>query len=165
MKNHKLVGISLAGAVVAAIGAIAGASTTTNTPASACVPLFGTYAINDAGHGQNTSTAGLTSVVCPIDRAIAPTVATKVAATVWVVDRSSTDNVCCTLESANENGVQVKNPTPICSTGASTAAQALQLPQIVDGFTFSHFQINCVLPAAASASAPSKLVTYRSIVD
>lgn len=158
-RSHVISALALA--IVGSTGAVI-ASTTTNTPGATCVASSGTLVNSIDGQSANL-TASSATAVCPIDRQIAPTVSTKVAATVWVVDESSTANVCCTLHSRNPSGAIV-NSAQVCSTGQSSASQSLALAQITDGTTFSHYYITCTVPGL-SGGLVSKVLTYRSIED
>lgn len=158
-RSHVLSALALA--LVGSAGAVV-ASTTTNTPGATCVASSGALVNSIDGQAANLTTSSATAV-CPIDRQIAPTVSTKVAATVWVVDESSSANVCCTLHSRNPNGVSV-NSAQVCSSGQTSASQQLSLAQITDNTTFSHYFITCTVPALSSGLV-SKVLTYRSIED
>jgi hypothetical protein len=152
---------ALALSIIGSAGIVV-ASTTTNTPGATCVASSGTLINSVDGQAANLTTSSATAV-CPIDRQIAPTESTKVAATVWVVDESSASNVCCTLRSKNPAGGEVAG-TQVCSSGASSAYQTLSLAQITDTTTFSHYFITCSVPGT-SGGLVSKVLTYRSIED
>jgi len=160
---NKRLSISVSSFILLAAAGGVLASTTTNTPGATCVAASGSLINSVDGASANLGASAATAV-CPADRQIAPTTSTKVAATVWVVDESSTANVCCTINSKNPSGALVTNTAPVCSTGASSAAQQLSLPQITDGFTFSHYYVQCTIPAV-SGGLVSKVLTYRTIQD
>ncbi len=50
----------------------------------------------------------------------------------------------------------------MCSTGSTSDDQQLRVdfPKVHDPYTFSHFQMNCTLPAASS-DGKSAVRTYR----
>jgi hypothetical protein len=160
MKRSHLIS-ALALAILGSAGVVI-ASTSTNTPGATCVASSGTLVNSVDGQSANLTTSSATAV-CPIDRQIAPTVSTKVAATVWVVDESTSANVCCTLHSKNPGGAEV-NGSQVCSSGSSSNYQTLSLAQITDGATFSHYFITCTVPGTSSGLV-SKVLTYRSIED
>lgn len=147
---------------IAAAAGFAFATTTTNTPGASCVASSGTLSPLANGAIQNAGASGATAS-CPADRQLAPSLATKVAATVWVIDQSTSGNVCCTVSSHNTSGATVSSPS-VCSAGKSSAIQALSLAQITDTYTFSSFYVSCTLPAAESGVA-SQIVTYRTVQD
>jgi hypothetical protein len=159
MKRTHLIS-ALALSIISAGAVIA--STTTNTPGATCVASSGTLVNSVDGQSANLTTSSATAV-CPIDRQIAPTLSTKVAATVWVVDESTSANVCCTLHSKNLAGGEQSSPQ-VCSSGSSSAYQTISLAQITDGATFSHYFISCTVPGTSSGLV-SKVLTYRSIED
>lgn len=160
--NKRISAISVFAFSALGAGAVL-ASTLTNTPGAACVASSG--ALVKSGDGTASNIGSLTATaVCPVDRQIAPTLSTKVAATVWVIDQSTSANVCCTINSKNPGGAVVSNPTPVCSTGSTTSVQTLSLPQITDTFTFSHYYVQCTVPAM-SGGLSSKILTYRTVQD
>jgi hypothetical protein len=77
----------------------------------------------------------------------------------FVMDRDPSSDVCCTLQSKNAGGALTSGPT-VCSSGASSDAQLLQLPSIYDNTTYSQFNVVCSLPAAGS-SGQSGVLVYR----
>jgi len=79
------------------------ADITHNTPGAVCVATSGSLVNSVDGQSANLTTS-TASAVCPIDRDIAPTLSTKVAATVWVLDENPSTDVCCTLHSKNPGG-------------------------------------------------------------
>ena len=159
MKRSHLIS-ALALSIISAGAVIA--STTTNTPGATCVASSGTLVNSVDGQSVNLTTSSA-SAVCPIDRQIAPTVSTKVAATVWVVDQSTSANICCTLHSKNPAGGEQSSPQ-VCSSGSNSTYQTISLAQITDNATFSHYFISCTVPGTSSGLA-SKILTYRSIED
>jgi hypothetical protein len=159
MKRSHLISV-LALSIISAGAVIA--STTTNTPGATCVAASGTLVNSSDGQSVNLTTSSATAV-CPIDRQIAPTLSTKVQATVWVVDQSTSANICCTLHSKNPAGGEQTSPQ-VCSSSSSSTYQTISLAQITDGATFSHYFISCTVPGTSSGLA-SKVLTYRSIED
>lgn len=141
----------LAGAVLAA--------TTTNSPGSACVATAGSVNVRGDGEAENVTGSTIT-VVCPADRPIGGSPATKVSGTVFVIDQNPAGEVCCKVMSKNPSGAVVQSAS-VCSTGSSSSYQNLALPEITDTFTFSHFFIQCTIPPA-SAGLTSRISTYRT---
>jgi hypothetical protein len=141
---------------------VAFGSTTTNTPGAACVAASG--ALVNSVDGEAANLSGSTAIaVCPADRTLAPALSTKVSAVVWVVDESSAANVCCTVNSKNPDGVIVSSPQ-VCSSGVSSGYQMLTLAQISDGYTYSHYYVQCSVPGTSNGLI-SKVLTYRTIQD
>ena len=153
--------LGLSGALALA-ATLALASTTSNTPAASCSATSGSLTVAGGGQLQN-GTSSTASAVCPIDRTIAPTLSTSVSATVWVIDQSSTQNVCCTLTSTNPLGNPPISSPQVCSSGKSASVQTLSLAQITDTKTFSHYAITCTVPAVDGSA--SQLLTYRAVQD
>jgi Trypsin len=107
----------------------------------------------------NPSSSAVT-VVCPIDRPIEPTASDFVRAPkMWVIDRSSTDDVCCHLQSKNPDGTLITGEDT-CSSGNSSSYQTLTLSSVKDGTTWSQFDLVCTLPANSS-SGSSAIDGYR----
>ena len=151
-------------ALVLGIATVAGVSfaDTDNAPGSMCVATgSNTMSINTVGHGYNNNTSSMT-VVCPSERKIiGSNFATKFKGTVWVMDRSTTDNVCCRAMTRNPGGANVTG-TEVCTSGSSSSYKQLNVPQITDNYTWSHFYIRCTLPAKDGSNA-SRILTYRSV--
>jgi hypothetical protein len=160
MKRSHLIS-ALALSIVGSAGAVI-ASTITNTPGATCVASNGTLVATADGQSANLTTSSATAV-CPIDRELAPTASTKVAATVWIVDESTTANVCCSLHSKSPAGPEL-NSGVTCSSGASATYKTLSLAQVTDAATYSHYFITCSVPGMSSGLV-SKVLTYRSIED
>ncbi len=138
------------------------ASTTTNTPGAVCVASSGSLINGASGESANFTNASATAV-CAADRSIAPTLSTKVSAVVWVVDESTSANVCCTINSKNPSGTLISSPQ-VCSSGSTYASQTLTLAQITDGYTYSHYYVSCTVPAL-SGGLISKILGYRTVQD
>jgi hypothetical protein len=143
------------------------ADITHNVPGAVCVATSGSLVNSVDGHSANITTSSA-SAVCPIDRDIAPTLSTKVAATVWVLDENPSADVCCQLHSKNPGGAVVTSPAapagPVCSTGASSTYQTLALPQLTDTSTYSHYYITCTVPGTSSGTS-SMILTYRAVEE
>jgi hypothetical protein len=158
----KRLSVSLFALSTVGAAAVAFASTSANTPGASCVASTGSLFNAVTGEAANL-TASTVTAVCPIDRVIAPTVSTKVSAVVWVRDQNPSLDVCCTLNSKNPSGNLVSSPQ-VCSSGSSSSYQQLTLPQISDGYTYSHYYVQCSIPGT-SGGAFSELLTYRSVQD
>ena len=160
--SKKILGIALSLTLLGSIAGAVWASTTTNSPGAYCVASTGSLSVRDDGEVENTTGSTVTAV-CPAERAIAPSTVTQVSGTVFVVDRSSTANVCCRVVSRNASGSVVLG-TEECSTGSSTSYQQLALPQITDTATFSQYFVRCTVPPV-SAGAASRIQLYRTTQD
>lgn len=142
------------------VAAAAAADDMQNFPASLCVASSGTLLVRSDGQAENGTAAAVT-VVCPVPRPnLGGVVTTHFSGTVWVVDRHPTENVCCRAYSKNPTGALIPG-AQVCSTGDSSSYQTLALPQLDDGFTWSHFFVQCTLPATSSGLR-SRLLTYRA---
>jgi hypothetical protein len=138
------------------------ATSTDNSPGALCVGTTGGSLTNTSdGEAQNLNGATVTAI-CPVERPISPTAATVISGRAFVVDQSTTGDVCCRMVSKNPSGGAKIVSAFVCTSGSSSSMQILDTPQITDTTTFSHFYIECSVPAAASA--PSKILTYRSII-
>ena len=126
-----------------------------NRPGARCRAASGTVQASSSG-AFVAGTAGGT-VVCPIDRPVAPT-ATNLASVpaVWVVDDSSTADVCCNIQALDSTG-GVTPAGSVCSSGASGVPQTLTLPSLLDTHTFDSWSVSCTLPPQ------SVLETYRTL--
>lgn len=152
------VGIALSMTLLSTAGAV-WAATTTNSPGAYCVAASGGLSVRDDGEVENTSAATVTAV-CSAERPISPATTTKVSGTVFVVDRSSTANVCCKIMSKNAGGAVVQSAS-VCSAGNSTGHQKLELPQITDLCTYSQYFVQCTLPPVSAGTA-SRIQLYRT---
>lgn len=133
----------------------------TNRPAAACKGVDGAaLAYQPDGQALNASGSYQTAV-CPISRPVSPVFADTIAKTkVWVLDRSSTDDVCCYAQSTNPGSARVVS-TVVCSSGNQAGVQQLDLPTIRDGASWSQASVVCSMPPP-SASGTSGLVGYRA---
>jgi hypothetical protein len=139
------------------VAAVAVAATTTNAPGAYCVATNGnSLTIRTDGEAEN-KTAVTVNALCPVERVAG---STQVSGTVFVVDQSSSANVCCKLVSKNPSGARIDG-TQACSTGSSTAGQSLSLAPITDAFSYSHFFVQCTMPPQNGASA-SRIQMYRT---
>jgi hypothetical protein len=146
---------------LATAAGVAWAATGTSTPGSACVGVDGKLDIGSDGTASNPTTASITAM-CPVERRISPTVATKISATVYAFDRSASGNVCCRLISRNPGSETRIEGTQVCSSGSGTTSQALALPQLTDPYSFSHFAVRCTVPPV-NANATSQIVMYTTV--
>ncbi len=127
-----------------------------NQAGGRCRPVTGatpTYTADGAVTGGPSGAV----MVCPVDRPISPTANFIRAPHVWVVDRSTSSNVCCHLQSQGDASVTGDD---VCSTGATTAVQSLTLPSIYDTHANDFVTVSCTLPAAQSG-AESSIEGYR----
>lgn len=126
---------------------------TVNRPGARCQPVLGgdlTY--TSTGMAKASSSVDM---LCPIDRPIAPTVASLAAGDVWVLDPSTTGNVCCQLVASNPISGVAYGDT-VCTSGTSSSYTTLELPLLRSSGTFSHFAALCSVPAGDT------VVGYRS---
>lgn len=132
-----------------------------NQPAAYCKPIgIDTVDYEDDGTLYN-ATGSPVSVVCPITRPLAPAFADFISVPrIWVYDRSSTDDVCCSIQSKNVGGGLVTGDA-VCSSGNAAGYQSLALASVHDGLTFSHASILCSIPAT-TGSGGSGLAGYRA---
>lgn len=134
-----------------------------NAPGSYCVGAGGVLSVNTSGNVENKTASAVTGI-CPAERkVIGGSWATHFSARVWVMDQSASQNVCCRVLSRTPNGV-VKTGAEVCSTGASTDDQSLDLPEIVEGYTFAHFFVRCSVPAIDGIKT-SRILTVRTIQE
>lgn len=147
-------------ATLVAVSAAALADTSTNSPGSACVAAgAGSLNARSDGEAENTSAQAVTAV-CPADRPVGTGGTSNVSGTVFVVDQSTTGNVCCRIMSKNASDAVVQS-AQVCSTGNSASYQVLSLPQISDPFTYSHYFVQCTVPPI-NGSLTSRIQMYRT---
>ncbi len=162
LRNHirVLLGTMTIALATSAVMGVAEAAEMTNAPGSACIAAgSAVLTARTDGQAENQGAAGLTAV-CPVDRKqIGSSLATVLSGRVWVVDQHSTQDVCCRVVTKNPNGA-AKLGDLVCSTGESSNDQALSLPSVTDPYTFSHFWIQCSVPAMEGAA--SRILTVRS---
>lgn len=133
-----------------------------NKTASDCVAVSGVATVRADGGLENASAATVT-VVCPVDRrSPGGAFTTFLAGRVWAVDRHASAGVCCRVVSTNPGSGTSVESAPVCTSGASTAVQSIDLPEINDPYSYSHFMVRCDLPAVA-AGARSRIQTVRNI--
>lgn len=143
---------------------VALAASTNNAPGSACTATSGaSLSVRDDGEAENLS-AGLVTAICPAERPIGTgETTTSLSGKVFVVDQSTTSNVCCRAVSKNPNGVKVTGAWS-CSTGSSSGYQSLDLAAISDSYTYSSFYLECQVPAVSSGNA-SRIQMYRTVQE
>jgi hypothetical protein len=153
-----------ASALLVAAGMGVALADTTNIPASTCVATgSGVLAVRSDGQVENQSASAVTAV-CPVDRKqINGNFTTVFSGRVWVADQHSTANVCCKVISRNPSSGASVEGTQVCSSNEGSGAQSLTLPSLTDNTTFSHFYIQCTLPAFEGAA--SRLLTVRATQD
>ncbi|WNG47127.1 hypothetical protein F0U60_25625 [Archangium minus] len=147
-----LTGILAAGATLA--------DSTQNAPGAACVAINGaSLTVRDDGEAENR-TASLVTAICPAERPIGTGTTTTLSGRVFVVDQSTTSEVCCRAVSKNPLGAKVTGAWQ-CSTGSSANYQALDLASLSDTYTFSSFYLECQVPALSGGNA-SRIQMYRA---
>jgi hypothetical protein len=127
---------------------------TVNRPGARCQPVLGgelTYTQT----GMAQAGASALDMMCPIDRPLAPTNASLAAGEVWVLDPSTTANVCCNLVANNPISGAAYGDT-VCTSGSSSSFTTLQLPLLRTSGTYSHFAVMCSVPAGDT------VIGYRS---
>jgi hypothetical protein len=132
-----------------------------NYPGMLCRPTFsGALTYNWRGAAEN-QTAQSAVVVCPAGR-YAPNgepFSDWVFGRVWVDDQSSIGDVCCNVITKNPSGGLRQGPE-VCTIGTGAQSLVLDYPKVYDPFTWSHFDIQCRLPAVYGGNA-SSIHTYR----
>lgn len=131
-----------------------------NMPGTACRRT----ASNPATYGSDgeifNGSAASSEVLCPMQRPGDGGFANVVdVPRLFVLDRSSTSDVCCALQSKNPTGTLI-DTTTVCSSGASSTYQSLTLPSIYDNYTWSQFNVVCSVPGS-SALGLSGIAGYR----
>lgn len=134
-----------------------------NRPGAYCKPTgSGTLNYSTSGTAENAS-ASTSNVICPARRH-------RDANNSWenwfygeafVVDNSSTGDVCCNVFARDTGGTVEAGPT-VCSVGASSSKQHLKLglPKVNLNYTFGHYGLQCSIPAV-SGTSKSSILTYR----
>ncbi|TMQ05956.1 MAG: hypothetical protein E6J90_13305 [Deltaproteobacteria bacterium] len=141
---------------------VAMASPMINIPGSACIAEGGVpLNVDTDGEAENLSTS-VVWAICAAERTISPS-DTTLGGTVWVIDLSSTQDVCCRAVSKNPGGARVNGPFT-CSSGATSTFQGLTITSITDPFTFSSFYFECQLPAN-SGGGVSRIQGYRTVAQ
>jgi hypothetical protein len=157
MKRHGAT--TLAGLSILCLAGAVWAATSTNVPGAACVAIEGaSLTVNSDGEAVNLG-GQLVTAVCPAERPIGSGGTSKASGTVFVIDRSPAENVCCWMVSQNPGGSRIES-NHVCSASSSNVFQTLALPQVTDGRTFSHFVVECDVPGV-SGGAASRILTYR----
>jgi hypothetical protein len=133
-----------------------------NIPGAECRGTGASY--TSGANVTNTGTSSST-VLCPARRIqdSAGNFSNTLFGEVFVIDRSSTADVCCQMFARTPNG-NTEYGSTACSTGSSTADQRvkLDLPKVRNPYTFAHFAMKCTLPPA-SGGAASSVATYRIV--
>lgn len=152
---------ALASAALLSLAGVVYAATSINQPGATCVATgSGALRVRSDGEAENATTSTVTAV-CPAERPAGADLTTKVSATAFVVDQSSAGNVCCKVVSKNAGGAVVQSAT-VCSAGASSGYQGLSLPEITDPYSFSHFYVQCDVPAV-SGGLTSRIQMVRTV--
>jgi hypothetical protein len=157
MKTTIKLGLAAATLTLVAGGVLA--ATTTNSPGAACVAATGTLTVLSSGETEN-ATGSTVTAVCPAERPVGANGTSKVSGNVWVVDQNPSYNVCCKVVSKNAGGAVVESPL-VCSSGSSSSYQILSLAEITDGYTYSHYFVQCTVPPVNGAAA-SRIQMYRT---
>jgi hypothetical protein len=108
----------------------------------------------------NNSKSHTLEVVCPIVgpwNDLSPNVNGDEVSNVFVIDRSTSDNICCESR-ANNVGVIYRSPQ-VCSTGASNHQTLVLTPPVVN-FTFTSRYFYCTIPPVDDKNA-SGIRIYR----
>src|SRR4029079_1179232 len=113
---------------------------------------------NSSGEAAN-ATASTVTAVCPVERPVGAGGTSKLSGNVWVVDQNASANVCCKVVSKNAGGQVVESPQ-VCSAGTSSSYQILNLAEITDAFTYSHYFVQCTVPPVDAAQ--SRILMYRA---
>jgi hypothetical protein len=111
------------------------------------------------GESENNNYKTVTAI-CPAPRPMSP-VTKKLSGSIFVIDRHSTENVCCYVASKNPGGA-FKKGTTVCSSGNKSTYQILTLPELTDNYSWSSFYIRCTVPTKTSYGA-SRIQMYRAI--
>lgn len=160
----RIVVAGMVGALIAAAVPPAGAAERIrNYPGALCVPVGSGALIKTANGTAENRSAGSVEVICAAERPIGQGgAALRLAGKVFVIDDDPSAAVCCQVASRNPAGAE-KYGNSACSTGAKGTYQTLNLPEIVDTKTWSHFMIKCSLPARVGSRVPSSVLVYRTI--
>ena len=134
-----------------------------NRAGAYCKPIdSGSVNYSMSGTVENSS-AATTNITCPArrDRDASSNWENWFYGEAFVVDRHSTDNVCCNVY-VRDTGGTVENGPSVCSAGATTSVQQLKLglPKVNWNFTFAHYGLRCSIPPVAGTSK-SSVLTYR----
>jgi hypothetical protein len=133
-----------------------------NKTASDCVATVGAATVRADGGLENASASTVT-VVCPVERrSPGGAFTTYLAGRVWAVDRHASSGVCCRVVSVNPGNGAVVESAPVCTAGSAASAQSIDLPEINDPYSYSHFMVRCDLPPTASGLR-SRIQTVRNI--
>ncbi|MGH1344074.1 MAG: hypothetical protein ACRBN8_21120 [Nannocystales bacterium] len=138
------------------------APTYENNPGAACVATGDNpLSVRIDGEAENQTSSGMYAV-CPAERPV-DDLATEVSGRVFVVDQHPTSNACCRAASKNPSG-SYQYSSWECSSGSSSGYQILDVDPVNDGYSWSHFMLQCYLPPM-SGNAASRIQTYRVIQD
>jgi hypothetical protein len=164
MKLSKLVLMATTIGAAGSFASVVAAEATTNSPGSTCVPQGSGQLMYRVGGEAENQTASEVTAMCPVERKWSSgTLASKLSARVWVFDQSTQFNVCCHVASRNPGGSSVSGIWT-CTSGNSASAQSLDLAQITDSSSYSHFLVECDLPPP-SAGKYSAIHTFRAIQE
>ena len=150
-------GVLLVCSASMAFAGIAYATTQTSSAGARCAGINGgSLSILLNGEAENPSAATVTAI-CPLER---NTSASTVSGNVSVLDLSNDGNICCRLVSKNPGSTRIDG-SQVCSAGSTWTSQQLTLPSITDATTFSHFFVQCTVPAT-NGSLASRIQMYRT---
>ena len=155
--------VVLAAAVLGFQGADVGAQERTY-PGSMCVevqdgkPVDERQKVSRTGDGElfNLSPSHVLEVVCPVTGLFDD--ASGGSANVFVHDRSTGQDICCTTR-LNNVGVVISSDEA-CSTGTDERLQTLAMTPPAFPFTFTSRYFNCRIPPADKGEA-SGILLYR----
>lgn len=131
-----------------------------NQPGASCRAVQGGQVLYGGDGEAFNGGGGSSQFLCPIQRSGHGGFANVASVSrLFVLDRHPTENVCCHLQSKNPSGKRIAT-TEVCSSGASTGYQQLELPSVYDNTTWSQFSLVCSVPGSA-AQGLSGIQTYR----
>lgn len=141
----------------------AGAQLIENAPGAMCVSATAGADARVQSDGQASNPSDLRATfVCPAERPGQGGWTRELSAKVFVRDRHPDQDVCCRVVSQNPAGRQVRGDT-VCSRGSSPDQQTLNLPELRDASTWSHFFVRCAVPPVGDGA--SGVLTYRIIQE
>lgn len=154
--------ISLFAVLLTAGGAVA--DTFENRPGAECRAVGGAYAEVDATGRLGNGEIDTIEFICPAQRvATDGRFETRFSGRVFALDRHPDEDICCHVLSKNPGGA-LRTGEERCSDGAQAHRQIIDLPEVVDPYTWSHFAIRCEVPGI-HAGNQSKVMTYRVISE
>jgi hypothetical protein len=130
-----------------------------NRNGTRCRAVSGTKVNHDDGSVSGGASGA--TVVCPIDRPVAPTLANFIRVpAIWVVAASSTQNLCCQLQWTAADGTVTKMGKS-CTPAGSFNVQTLSLASVYDTAPDDSMSISCTIPPD-DVGGPSSILSYRA---